>query len=999
MNRRRWTAAVALPLAAAVARPARADPPLTQPSTAPAVAAVEPIACTTDVLPNGLRVIYAPLHQAPVVQVRVLYHVGSRDEAADHQGFAHMFEHMAFRGSRHVPPQEHMKLIDQVGGICNAFTSFDQTVYHDTVPAADLDLALYLEADRMASFKVSDAIYQTERKVVAQEWMLQQNRPYGNLFADLFRTAFHTSSYSWTPIGNMQQLLAAPAADLQQFFNTYYVPNNAVLVVAGDVDVAAARRAVDKYFAWIPAGAAVRPPHTAEPPQAAERTAVMPDRLARLTAVVVGYHLPPYKSDEQYALSVLSAILGEGASSRLERALVSNDQPVCASASTLNESLEYGGVFGVEAEVLPGRDPATARRVIAEQLADLVARPVTPAELAKAKTARRVEAIRGRETAAEIAGEVGDEALWANDPNRVNTDLAKLDAVTAADVQAVAAKYFRPEQATVVTVEPDPTGARSRRTAAATALMKGAAVAPSTRPIEPRDVTFPAGYPEHPPVPPVAAAAHFDLGREATVNGVHVVVLTDHRLPVASWTLCMRRGSDSDPVDKQGLADLTADMVRHGAGALTYQQLSDELAAHGISLEASALADNTRLSGSCTTDELDRGFARSRDVLLAPTFPADEFDKVKAQAVAGVTQLLASPATAGSRAMARLLYGDSPLGRSATPATVSAVTLDDVKRCHDDLYRPDDAILIVSGDVSFDRGVALAKTLTDGWQPEPLPAVSYDPPAAAARPRQAILIDNPDASAGAGAIVQLGIRAYDIHDDQKFAGSLANTLLSAGIESRLMEYVRAQKGYVYGIHGVFAPGRHGGSFEVNAPTRPPVARDCVTAIYKVLDDLRNPAGDNPLTDDQLAAAKRRVVGSLIMSMQTADQQAGMRLDGLLNGYPADYYDVYPQHVAAVTADQVRAVMDRYVKDDAMAVVVVAPAAVVQGQLEKLGPVTVEPMPLAAAAGPTTPGASPFAAVQAATDGQECPSHLGRITRPTATGTPAARPPRRGSRRS
>ncbi len=205
-----------------------------------------------------------------------------------------------------------------------------------------------------------------------------------------------------------------------------------------------------------------------------------------------------------------------------------------------------------------------------------------------------------------------------------------------------------------------------------------------------------------------------------------MVVLTDHRLPIVDWTLCMRRGTDSRPPrpGRPGRPDRRHG--QHGAAGLTYQQLSDELAAHGISLAVTALADNTRLSGSCTTDELDRGFARTRDVLLTPTFPAEEFDKVKAQAVAGVTQSLASPATAGSQEMDRLLYGDTPLGRSATPATVSAVTLDDVKRCYADTYRPDDAILTLSGDVSFDRGVALAKQLTDGWQPKPLPAVSYD---------------------------------------------------------------------------------------------------------------------------------------------------------------------------------------------------------------------------------------------------------------------------------
>jgi zinc protease len=948
MNLRPWVAAA---LTAAVALcpigPARADTaPATQPSSVPDVQKID---FTEETLPNGLRVIYAPMHQAPVCQVRVLYHVGSRDERPDRQGFAHMFEHMMFRGSAHVPPQEHMKLIDEVGGICNAFTSFDQTVYHDTVPSEDLGLALYLEADRMSSFKVTDQIYQIERKVVAQEWMLQQNRPYGNMGTKLFGTVFTKSSYQWTPIGNMQHLLAAPAAELQDFFNTYYVPNNAVLVIAGDVDVAAARKLVHQYYAWIPAGAPVQHPHTDEPQQTEARSVTMPDRLAQLTEVVGAYHIPAYKSQDQYALSVLGAILGEGASSRLERALVNNEHPLCASAGAGSDSLEYAGIFEVEGSVLPGKDAEAVKKILAEQVADIVKNGVTPAELNRAKTDSRVQAIHGRETCEEVAGDVGDAALWADDPNRVNTDLAKLDAVTAADVQEVARKYLQPQLVTLVTVTPDPLGTLSRKaaaTGAAAALFKGAAVAPSTQPIVYKDVKFPADYPTKPPLPPAGTAAHFEKGQETTVNGVHVIVLTDHRLPLVNWSLAMRRGSDSDPADKLGLAGMTASMLSHGAGSRTYQQLSDELATHGISLGVGAGGDRTSLGGSCTTDELDRGFGLSRDILMAPTFPADEFAKLKAQMVAGVTQGMASPAAAASQELAHELYGDTPMGRHATAATVSAVTLDDVKKCYADFYHPDDAILTISGDVSFEHGVELAKQLTAGWQPKEMPAVSYDLPAPSVSPKPIILIDNPDGSAGAGAIVDMGIRAYDIHDDaDKYAGSLANTLLSSGIESRLMEYVRAKKGYVYGISGVFQPGRHDGAFMVNAPTRPNVVGDCITSTFKVFDDLKSPTGDNPLTDEQLSAAKRRVSGLMVMSMQTVSQQAGMRLEGLMNGYPADYYDVYPQHINAVTADQVRAVMDKYVKNDAMTVVVVAPATAVKEQLEKLGPVTVMPMPL------------------------------------------------------
>jgi len=294
--RRYWiTACLSVAALAAPLTVFAADPQQPAATSAPSVQNID---FSAETLPNGLRVIYAPLHQAPVVQVRVLYHVGSRDERPDHQGFAHMFEHMMFRGSKHVPPEEHMRLVDEVGGICNAFTSFDQTVYHDTVPSEDLEMCLYLEADRMSSFKVTDQIYQIERKVVAQEWMLQQNRAFGNLWTDLYKNVFTANSYQWTPIGNMQQLLAAPAADLQEFFNTYYVPNNAVLVIAGDVDVPAAKKMVQKYFGWIPEGGAVPHPNSAEPPQTQSRAVTSPDRLARLTAVIRAYHIPAYKSDD-----------------------------------------------------------------------------------------------------------------------------------------------------------------------------------------------------------------------------------------------------------------------------------------------------------------------------------------------------------------------------------------------------------------------------------------------------------------------------------------------------------------------------------------------------------------------------------------------------------------------------------------------------------------------------------------------------------------------------
>src|SRR5262249_22933806 len=214
-----------------------------------AQASPPPIQFEKETLDNGLRVIYAPLHQAPVVHVRVLYHVGSRDERADRQGFAHMFEHMMFRGSAHVAPEQHMKMIGVVGGNSNAFTSFDQTTYVNTIPSNAVEMALYLEADRMASFKVNDNLFQTERQEVAEEWRLRYaNQPLGTMYQDFFKTAFSTHSYRWMPIGDMDQLRQASSVELQRFFNTYYVPNNACLIIAGDIEIPQTKQWVQRYF-------------------------------------------------------------------------------------------------------------------------------------------------------------------------------------------------------------------------------------------------------------------------------------------------------------------------------------------------------------------------------------------------------------------------------------------------------------------------------------------------------------------------------------------------------------------------------------------------------------------------------------------------------------------------------------------------------------------------------------------------------------------------------
>lgn len=890
---------------------------------------------TEETLDNGLRVIYAPLRQAPVVHVRVLYHVGSRDERPDRQGFAHLFEHMMFRGSEHVKPEEHMKLIGMVGGISNAFTSFDQTVYVNTIPANHLEMALYLEADRMASFKVSDEIFQIERRVVVEEWRRRQNQPYGTFFEDYLKLAITKHSYQWTPIGNMDHLRAASASELQAFFNKYYVPNNAVLVIAGDFDGAAAKALVRKYFGWIPKGAEVVRDIPVEPEQvAAKRDEV--GGAVPLARVMVGWKVPPYRSDDHYALSLLATILGGGSSSRLDNLLVNSPQPMCVDAGAMDMALQDGGIFAVTATVLGGRDPQVVEKLLNEAVMAIMEKGVTAEELEKAKTQERVGFVRNRETAEKVASALGEEALIGGDAGRANRVLDKINAVSVEDVQRVAKQYLKPSAATTLGVRPEgkTTPATPRQDPSnrvETPLQPG-----ENTPVAARKVEFPADYPKSAPIADAKVRASFEKGTESTINGVKVIVMPDNRLPYVAWNLTMRAGSHGDPVGKEGLAGLTTDLVRRGAAGLSYAALNEDLERKGISIGVSDGGDYTRLSGSCLTEQVEHGMTRSREVLLSPTLAEEEFVKLKEQTINQLRLAQARPETVAGQALAEALYGSSPLGRYATPKSVASISLEDVKGWYRKAYRPNDAILVITGDVTVERGQELARKLLDGWEAGETPKVEYAMPEAPAK-RRIILIDRPE---GKQAMIRMAIGGYTVKSDEQFAGRLANGILSHGIDSRLGRYVRAEKGYAYSVFGMFRPGRQAGEFAAGTETDVKNAADAVEAMFKVFNDTAR----DGVTEDELKEAKLRTVGGMVMGMQTMQAQAGYRVEGILNGYPIDFYDVFPERIAAVAPTQVGQVVGKYVKDDRMIVVVVAPAEAVKEQLGRLGEVEVVPMP-------------------------------------------------------
>jgi len=419
-------------------------------------------------LANGLKVITLEDHSAPVVTLQVWYHVGSKDEPKGKAGFAHLFEHLMFKGSNNVPSEGHAKYIEQLGGQYNANTSFDRTLYYETVPSNALERVLFLEADRMASLKVDEPNIKSERDVVKEEHRLNvENAPYGTLLERVQALIFPpTHPYAHTTIGIMADLDAAKLSDVQAFHEEYYRPDNATLVLVGDFRTDAAMDAIKRYFGPVPKSTRPFTRYPAPPVNPTEeKSAVWYDKLAPLPAIGVAYPGPPASDADTPVFEVISQILSAGQSSRLYRSLV-RDKQLAIQVSGQNLSLKLGSIFFFFSIANPGKNPGDIEKALLEQVDLLRNEPVSAAELTKAKNQVLTDKVFGTLSTEQKALQIGQADLDYGDPSEVNKEFDEITRVTAQDVQRVAKKYFAPERRSLFQMLPEAMRASAQGAAA-----------------------------------------------------------------------------------------------------------------------------------------------------------------------------------------------------------------------------------------------------------------------------------------------------------------------------------------------------------------------------------------------------------------------------------------------------------------------------------------------------------------------------------------------------
>lgn len=912
----RWILATILTgviLGATAAGPATAQTP-----AAPASLKVAPLKYRQRVLANGLTVFSIENHKSPTTAIQVWYHVGGKDDPIGRSGFAHLFEHIMFKSTKNQKSENFDRLTEDVGGQNNAFTEEDATVYHETVPSNYLETLLWAEADRMATLAVNEANFISERAVVEEEYRQSVlANPYGRLQLYVEAHSFSAHPYQRGVIGSISNLDSATIADVQQFHETYYRPDNATLIVSGDFDPAQLDAWVDKYFGRIARPATQIPRVTiVEPARTKEARYHDTGPNVPLPATAITFLLPPRRSDDADALRVAEVILGQGESSRLNQSLVYRQQ-IAASASANANLRDDAGLFELTVITAGGKSADDAEAAALAELDKLRTDPVTAAELDKARNSLVAGVLGERETAEGQAFALGQAAVSFGDPERVNTDINRLQAVTAADVQRVAQKYFTAENRVVVRYE---NGKEEQG---------GQSSAP---------IAF--NPEEKPPAPAAPHPVTFPEPMEKTLpNGVKVVVIACPGTGLVSVAAGIRAGSVLDPNPAAGLADFTAALLTRGTTQHSAPQIAETIEALGGSISSSADWDSAKVDLSSLSSRLAEALPTFAEVLRSPAFAPAEIERLRAESLDDLTVSLRSPGTLARMTAARVVFGDSGYGHSTkgTPETIKSLDAAQIRQFYQSRFQPKNTVLVFGGDITLDQAFGYAKQYFGDWRATRTAPPSAPKPAVPQRGGRVVLVDKPDAGQAAVLVARPTIRRGD---PAYVIGRVANGVLGEGFSSRLNQEVRIKRGLSYGAGSNLGAHKHGGLFTASAQTRNDAAPEVATLLKTEMVRLAK----EPVADAELVPRKAALSGNFARQLETGSGLAGAVAALAANDLPLTLNDYLPQ-LQKVTAVQIQHFAEKCLGATDASIVVVGDGRQFLPELKKEFP-QVEVIPVA-----------------------------------------------------
>lgn len=879
----------------------------------PAAAAVDipipNIPYTKFVLPNGLTVLVHEDHKLPVVAVNTWYHVGSKNEKPGKTGFAHLFEHLMFSGSDDFN-HTYLNAMEKIGATnLNGTTNNDRTNYFENVPTSMLDYVLFAESDRMGHLLgvLDQKKLDLQRGVVQNEKRTGENQPYGVTEQILTENTYPPGHpYSWTVIGSMQDLDAASMSDVQEWFKTYYGPNNVTLVLAGDITPQVAREKVEKYYGEIPAG----PPIAKQEVWIAKATGThrgwVQDRVpqARLYRV---WNVPEYGSPEEAQLDLIARILGQGKTSHLYKRLVYKDQ-TATSATATNDTNEIGGQFYFELTAAPGGDLHKVEKAADEELQAFLKNGPSETELQIAKTQILGNYVRIAERIGGFGGK--SDVLARCQTYRGNPDCYKdylkwVKAATPATLKKAANDWLS-DGDYVLEVQPYPTDYKTE-----------AKIDRSKEPAEgsPMSLDLPA------------------LQKTKLSNGLQVFLAERHTAPVVNFTLMVDSGYSADPTDAPGTASFSQRMLEEGTPTRDSLKIGEELESLSANFNASTNLDWSLVSLNTLKSTMDRSLDIYADLILHPAYPQKEFDRLQKERIAAIKREKVTPQQMALRVVPALIYGKGhpyavPFTGTGTEASVSKMTRADLAKFHDTYFRPNNATLLIVGDTSIAEIKPQLEKLFASWKPGDVPHKAV-PQVEQPQTDEVYLVDRP----GSGQSVIIGAQlAPPLKDPDALALQLVNDIFGGKFSSRINLNLREDKHWSYGVFATMPPARNQRPYISISAVQTDKTKESMVELTKEYNGI---VGTKPISEEELKDEQTDVTLRMPGTFETDQQVSGAYGTILQNGLPEDYYNTFTQRALTLTPSGANEIAKKYILPSHLVWVVVGDMSKVESGIREL----------------------------------------------------------------
>ncbi len=853
-------------------------------------AALPKVAFEQFTLPNGLQVILHVDRKLPIVHVNQWFHVGSKNEVARRTGFAHLFEHMMFQGSKNAPG-EYFTYVERAGanireGGVNGTTNEDRTNYFSTAPSGKLEYLLWLESDRLATLldDLTLAKLDNQREVVKNERRQGlENQPYGRAFKLISENLFPAGHpYSWPVIGSQEDLNAATLEDVKDFFRTYYTPNNLSLVIAGDFEPAEAKRLVEKYFGSIPPGPALDRPARWVPQLTSERIVTVRDRVP-LARTYLAWPTPPYFDKDEAELDLAALILSDGLSSRLKKAAI-YDKQLSSEVTAFNGTSEISDTFVITATARPGVSQVEMEQVITAAIKRLAKDGPTEAELNRAKTKQEFGFVSGLERIGGFGGKadrLNQYNTFLGVPDKFEADVERYRRVTPATLKAAVAKWLDTPNRLLVRFQPETSG-RVASTAPDRATVPGIG----------EDRAF--------QTPQVKSAK--------LANGLDIFVVERPDLPKVSVDLATRAGATGDPKGKEGVAYLTLKALNRGTKTQNALTIEDRLGNLGTELGSATSREYSQISFEVLKRNLAPALEVVADVILNPTFPAAEVDRVKKEHLDFLEQGNKDPNTIAARIRSILAFGrEHPYGRPAQGLTTTVAPLkrEDLVQYYQTFLKPGGSALIFVGDITLAEATELAKKTLGSWKGGEAPAVTIPTPQPVG-PGKVFLVDRQDA---AQTVVLQILNAPNRTSTDYYSLQLADAVWGGGgFGTRLNLNLREDKGYSYGVFSNRLLLKNAGVWWAQGGVQTDKTKE---SLVEFAGELKALNGTKPISEQELAAAKTTRTRGYAQQFESLSRIAGQIAELWAYGLPMTRLQQESEQLSKTPLAEVNQIAQKY----------------------------------------------------------------------------------------